>query len=1087
MNSPDLRLPPLTDESNAVVPLLTPTSTTPQRNGQRERQPLLHADRLLAAFVVALAFLLASTAARNSDVWMHLATGRAIANGTYRFQGDPFGQNASTWIHHAWLYDLAAYALYQPFPNLHGSLLVIGKALLAAYLAGMMVRLGSGGRGTFWSALTATLAVVALGGRLLLQPALVSAVFLALNLTLLLRGRRLRSERGGWLRSYAPVCMLIALWANLDDWFLLGPLTVALFLLGDVLALVADGDKRTVDVSGMGITLVVGTLACLLTPFHIHGLTLPVELGLSDTARVLKGDPVLRHLFASPFEGSYFHSGSSWNISGLAYLALVVVGLVSFAVSRDAWRSWRLPVMLAFLGLSVWSVHAVPFFVVVAAPITALNVGEALVRLRPEGLRRSDFVLARLGRATALLVLLGMLVASWPGWLQGAPYEMRRWVVLADPSLERAANQLAKWREDKLLESDDLGFHFTPKCANYFAWSCPAEKGYFDGRMLSTPEETEQYVRVRRALTEPQPTPYDWRELFRSKRINHIVLDGGDRHGVSVAFPRLLGSPEWFLMSLSGNTAIFGWNDPKRGVPPPRCPTYSPSQESYRPAPDKSVPNFDSESATEAPPWWKGLLSRLPAAHADREEAGLLLMYFDLLQGKSLQLNRDAWDTSRIAFSVGVGSATLADACHQLLAMDCFAVDRPAKAQEIPSPKSPARIMAALLEKSYLMATDDGPSELLWLAIRAARRAVHADPGDAAAFSLLGDAYLRMSRNTRERAWTNPNPPPLPFLRRLRAVQASTAYNRALQLDPNLLPAHLGLISLYDQFRLNDLSLHHLREEVRILQGRGSTGASREQHAQMLADLQEQVHLREQRQQKDRNSYEIGTSKARNVIERAGTALDRGLTETALNLLLNSDVAAFGPEGVEMELGLLLICGRIDQARVWLLPEHEFVLGPETYRLYRLQLTAAQGDYAGADAELKQMLDASERPIDYYRMKATVPQALALSFAQMVLDGGSEQESLPRRYVVYENRQKLMAYTMKLLEGYVKSADIRTMRGLLALESGNVAEAERGFHDALRLRDSGAGVDFNSRELAEHFYAQIASQRSERGAAAPRQ
>ncbi len=1085
MNSPDLRLNKHTEDNSPLVALPPQPSTTTQPNEQTQHYPLRHADRLLAAFVVALAFLVASTAARNSDVWLHLASGRAIANGTYRFQGDPWGQNATTWINHTWLYDLTAYGLYQPFPNLHGSLLLIVKALLVAFLAGLMVRLGSGHQGTFWSALTASLAVLALSGRLLLQPALVSAVALAGTLALLHRGRRLRRESVGWFRAYAPVCMLFALWANLDEWFLLGPFTVALFFIGDVLATGANGDKRSVDVSGMGIVFVVGTFACLLTPFPLHGLTLPVELGLSDTARVLKGDAVLRYLFASPFEGRYFYSGSSWNVSGLAYLALVVLGLLSFVFSRDAWRSWRLPVMLSFFGLSVWSVHAVAFFVVVAAPIVALNIRDVLVRVGRSGLGHSDLLMARLGRAAALLTVLAMLFASWPGWLQGAPYEMRRWVVLADPSLEGAAKQLVKWRREKLLENEDFGFHFTPKSANYFAWSCPAEKGYFDGRMLSTPEETEQYVRVRRTLTEPQPSGYDWRKLFRSKRINHIVLDGSDRRGISVAFPRLLGSPEWFLMSLSGNTAIFGWNDPKQGVPPPRCPTYSPSREAYRLALGKGVPNFDSEAATASPPWWKGLLNQLPASHADREETGLLLMYFDLLQGNSLQLNRDAWDTSRIAFSVGVGSGTLADVCHQLLALDCFAVDRPAKAEEIPPQKSPARIMAALLEKSYLMATDDAPSELLWLAIRAARRAAHADPGDAAAYSLLGDAYLRMSRKTRERAWTDTNPPPLPFLRRLRAVQASAAYNRALQLDPNLLPAHLGLISLYDQFLLNDLSLYHLREEVRILQVRGASAANRDQHAQMLADLQEQVHLREQRQQKDRNSYEIGTSKARNVIERAGTALDRGLTETALKLLLDSDVAAFGAEGVEMELGLLLICGRIDQARAWLLPEHEFVLGPETYRLYRLQLMAAQGDYEGADAELKQMLDASERPIDYYRMKATVPEALALSFTQMILDGRSEMESLPQRYVVYDNRQKLMAYTMKLLEGYVKSADIRTIRGLLALESGNVAEAERGFRDALRLRDSVAGVDFNSRELAEHFFSQITSQRDERGAAAP--
>jgi tetratricopeptide (TPR) repeat protein len=1079
-------LPPVTDEAPSVVPLPPQPVTPPRPDDDSGRPQLYGVDLLLASFVVLLAFLAASTAARNSDVWLHLAAGRALADGSYRFQGDPFGQSAGTWINHAWLYDLLSYGLYAPFPSLDGSLLVIAKALLAAVLAGLLIRVGANG-GIFWAALSAALSIVALSGRLLLQPALVSVVLLAGTLALLQRGRRRRGEGAGWLSAYGPICVLFALWANLDDWFLLGPLTVGLFLLGDVLAIVAGGDKRRADPSGLGLTLVAGLAACLLTPFHIHGFTLPVELGLSDTARTLNADPFLRFLFASPFEATYFHTGTSWNIAALAYLALVVLGGLSFVLSRDAWRSWRLPVWVGFFALSGWSVQAVPFFVAVAAPILALNVGDWALRLRSDGSRQRDTLLTRLGRSLALMALVGLLAVVWPGWLQGVPYETRRWVVLADPSLQDAAEQLAAWRKDKLLLSDERGFNFTPKSANYFASICPAEKGHFDGRMLGSADEAQEYVRIRRVLGEAQPAKDDWRTIFRAKRINHIVLDGSDRRGLSVAFPRLLSSPEWFLMSISGNTAIFGWNDPKKDVPPPRCPPFSPSRQAYRPDPDKLVPDFDSEAQPESPPWWKVFVTKLPASHADREEAGLLLLYFDLLQGEYFQRNQDAWDASRIAFAVGAGSGTVADVCHQFLALNCFAVDRPAKAQEMPPLSSPARILATGLQRSYLMAADDGPPELLWLAIRAARRATHADPNDASAYSFLGDAYLRMARNTRERAFTDTNPPALPFLRRLRAVQTSAAYNRALQLDPDLLPAHLGLITLYDQFRLFDLSLHHVREELRILQARGAAAAAnREQFAQTIADLQEQVRQREQRQQKDRNSYEVGTAKSRTVVERAGTALDRGLTETALKLLLNSDVAAFGAEGVEMELGLLLIGGQTDRARAWLLPEHEIVLGPEAYHLYRLQLTAALGDYQRADAELKHMLDVSERPIEYYQIHVTVPQALALSYGQMMLDGRAELDSLPRRYVVYENRQKLLTYMMKLLDGYVKNADIRGIRGLLALENGNVAEADRQFREALQLYAAGTGIDFNSRELVEHYRSQMTPYLDNQGKPVPK-
>ena len=47
-------------------------------------------DRFLALLLVGLTFLLASFAANNSEVWMHLATGRWIAEGNWAYGVDPF-------------------------------------------------------------------------------------------------------------------------------------------------------------------------------------------------------------------------------------------------------------------------------------------------------------------------------------------------------------------------------------------------------------------------------------------------------------------------------------------------------------------------------------------------------------------------------------------------------------------------------------------------------------------------------------------------------------------------------------------------------------------------------------------------------------------------------------------------------------------------------------------------------------------------------------------------------------------------------------------------------------------------------------
>src|SRR5207249_3743255 len=97
-------------------------------------------DRILIGFALLLAFLLASFAVHNSDFWMHLATGRSIANGTYEFGVDPFSYTTegARWINHAWLFDWGLYGLY----NLVGGTgLVVLKALLVVALAVVLLQM----------------------------------------------------------------------------------------------------------------------------------------------------------------------------------------------------------------------------------------------------------------------------------------------------------------------------------------------------------------------------------------------------------------------------------------------------------------------------------------------------------------------------------------------------------------------------------------------------------------------------------------------------------------------------------------------------------------------------------------------------------------------------------------------------------------------------------------------------------------------------------------------------------------------------------------------------------------------------------
>ena len=95
-------------------------------------------DWLNALVVVALGVFVASFAVRNSDFWLHLATGRLIASGAYPFGLDPFSSvdPAPVWINHSWLYDLLVYLLHN---SAGGAAVVIAKAALVAAMTAVLL------------------------------------------------------------------------------------------------------------------------------------------------------------------------------------------------------------------------------------------------------------------------------------------------------------------------------------------------------------------------------------------------------------------------------------------------------------------------------------------------------------------------------------------------------------------------------------------------------------------------------------------------------------------------------------------------------------------------------------------------------------------------------------------------------------------------------------------------------------------------------------------------------------------------------------------------------------------------------------
>jgi hypothetical protein len=376
----------------AETPIKLPPRSRPAYLREEQAQGVARLNHALVAVVLALAFLLGSFAVKNSDFWMNLATGRALVQGQYRpWTGqDPFSYTAegTYWVNHSWLFDLVLYGTYQA---LGGPAVVILKALLVAALAWVMLRVRRPGEDVWIPAACTGLALLALGPRVLLQPVVVSYLLLAVTLWLLQRsaddGAQADPRRANALWLLPP---LFALWVNLDDWFILGPLTVGLFLVGEFLQGVVPFGRGEPAAAGGGARLrrlalvfAVSVAACLVNPHLYRAFTLPADLSPGVVASVLARDREFRWYFLSPFSEPYWHNPNLvGTVASVAFYLLALVGLASFALNRAGWRWWRALLWVAFFLLAAFRWHGVAFFAVVAAPLAALNFQDVAARRR---------------------------------------------------------------------------------------------------------------------------------------------------------------------------------------------------------------------------------------------------------------------------------------------------------------------------------------------------------------------------------------------------------------------------------------------------------------------------------------------------------------------------------------------------------------------------------------------------------------------------------------------------------------------------------------------------------------------------------
>jgi hypothetical protein len=544
------------------------------------------ADFILVMLVLALAFLVSSYVARNPDLWRHLAAGKRLMTGEYKPGEDPFSYSATdrVWVNHSLLFDALSYELYIG----DGALLVVAKALAIVCTFGLLISIRRPGSPLWPWAAVGGIAVLAAAPRFNLAPLIGSIFLLAVTLFLLFR---FQHRRHSW-RFPLAIGLTFWVWAQVDSWFLLGPLVLILVLLGEFiqtqfLSNRAVEDPTTgseplggfPDVANLVKALAIGVLACMLNPHHIRIWELPFELMGAPGS---KADGRILAMTLSPTDKLYFQRVSGgMNLNGFAYWLLFVGGAtvlsfgVAFGVGRI--RISHLALWTGFALLSICRIFAIPFFAVVAVPLiaTQLNAFSSVFKLRNWDEPKTKFLLlgSAVGRVLCLVLVASACILSWPGWMQPEnpnPAFNRRvgWSIEPDPGLVRAAQQLQSWRESGRLAPDKRGMVASIELADYCAWFAPLEKVYVNGNYNHHGKELASYFAIRTDLgfsTEPQNAKETGAQLDKLGAeylvLASVQIDSPPvrRRPIEYSIGLWMDSDEWAPWYFDGRSAISGW------------------------------------------------------------------------------------------------------------------------------------------------------------------------------------------------------------------------------------------------------------------------------------------------------------------------------------------------------------------------------------------------------------------------------------------------------------------------------------------------------------------------------------------------
>ncbi|HEV8241893.1 MAG TPA: tetratricopeptide repeat protein [Thermoanaerobaculia bacterium] len=491
----------------------------------------------------------------NEDFWWYLSSGEAVLDAGRIPAHDPFlytPTRGSHWVIHSWLWTVLVALLHR----LGGlGLVVIGQALVAAAVVGLVYTAARLDRWGLANACWSTALVLAAGARLCGKAELATWLMLAAFVRLLGCGGAFTWKRG------ALIGALFVLWANLHGGYPLGLVAVGCYAAAGQLARWRAARGSTRDATDASAAPPLWTLPAfaalaLLGPGSWRERLAPLSF-VSGAANVQpRGElgTLLIVEWRSPFAVA-----DVW--PSVIYLGLLIAGAASFVVCRRRSPA-RLLLFLALAGLAATAVrHLVPFAVVTAlVGIYNLREGrrERRGRRAPKAARTkaSDWRYAVAAGALAFALTLSA-AALWAG---RRGFESGQSSAGSFSFFEMAPRLACPGAASILLAQDLAGPIFNDyQMGGYLGWRLhPARRVFIDPRVLD-PQLVVDY-------TQMVDSPDAWAAAERRYGFRTAVLGLYSKTLRGAIGNALLHDPRWRVVYADALAVVFAKDAP--GVAP---------------------------------------------------------------------------------------------------------------------------------------------------------------------------------------------------------------------------------------------------------------------------------------------------------------------------------------------------------------------------------------------------------------------------------------------------------------------------------------------------------------------------------------